>query len=103
MTRLKKLFWLTVWSVVAVLVGIQLTFAAKFLNLLFRQGRGPALSYLRGDQVGVQSSQGRITLILVHQVHPYLMFTTAAICLLGATVGLLWLVRGVSGPRTPQK
>jgi hypothetical protein len=102
MTRQRKLLRLTLWIVTVVLIGIQVTFAAKFLNLFFRQGAGPALSYLRGDRIAVQSVQGNTaTLILVHQPHPYATFILAAICFIGGTAVLLWLIR-VSSTQSAQ-
>jgi hypothetical protein len=104
MRHLKKLFRLALRIVVVVFVFTQLTFLVKFLNLLVRQGTGPAFSYLRGDHIAVQSAQGTTaTLVLVHQAHPYLTFTLIAIFLVGGTLGLFWLDRSVGrGPRIAQ-
>jgi hypothetical protein len=97
-----KYFRFGVRVLVAVLVIIQLTFLVKFLSRLVGQGVQPALSYIRGDYVAVQSSQGTTaTLRLIEQPHPYVFFGIIAACVMSATLGLLWLDRRLGSGARP--
>jgi hypothetical protein len=105
MLILKNLFQFINRIVVALLVIAQLTFVVKFLSRCTKQGIGAALSYLRGDYIVVQSSRdAAIAIMPIRHVHPYLTFALTAVCLLGATLLLLWLDRKIrSTPRSRQK